>query len=72
MSSKHDVWVDARNFWSIVKNYKDEPAQLFRELILDCVPPTLLALPFITAAGTKDTVGIPKDIVKAARSKSLH
>ncbi|XP_052128124.1 uncharacterized protein LOC127750460 [Frankliniella occidentalis] len=61
---KYVLYLNKRDVWSIVKSFKKQPNTMFRELMVLCVPTVVLALPFMTAAGTGGTVGIPEDVWK--------
>lgn len=69
ISNGYHVYMDGRTLWSHAKSHRQNADVMFRELMLECVPPQVLALPHITAAGTKDTVGVPKPIWKAVAGK---
>ena len=67
----YPVYLEKRAVWSVTKTHEKVPDSLFRELVLLCVPATVLALPYLTAAGTAGTVGIPRNIWKGAARKFL-
>ncbi|XP_034248077.1 uncharacterized protein LOC117649410 [Thrips palmi] len=60
----YPVYLPSKTVYSVTKNHKGDPNVLFRELLLRCVPPTVLALPWITAAGTANSVGLPRNVLK--------
>ncbi|KAK3914826.1 5'-nucleotidase SurE, partial [Frankliniella fusca] len=60
----YPVYVEKRAAWSLTKAHKGDSCRLFRELVLLCVPPAVLALPYVSAGGTRGTIGVPRTIWK--------
>jgi len=67
--ANYPLYLNKRAVWSLTKTYENQPAQLFREMVLLCVPATVLALPFVSAGGSKGTIGVPKNIWKGVACK---
>lgn len=64
-------WLPSRTTWGFVKKLKTESLKFFKAIMLECVPDVVLALPYVSASGTRDTVGVPKAVLSAVASKYI-
>ena len=71
LSPNFDVFLCSKLVWGYSKEYRDSAKKMFEQILMECVSEVVLALPYISASGTKDTVGIPRDIKNAANCEKF-